>query len=522
MFSNPPNSPTAWYRLLTAALVSCALSLPAVGQTQLATAVKLNKKELLGAALQLQNGTVALFVSKPQEGNVRVLLLNTDGKLRWEKSLTKMQTAFRKGPGTAAANQPNGVPIESLYPTLDPLEVFAVGNTIYAAEVVDQDLNRNVKKENINAHDILLQRLDSTGEKKEQILTYAAISPSTTVSSFLSYVEDNTFYQISREVNYRKDTDEVYLNSFSLTGKDTQHIRLPLAKPGPGKTPNFKEDWHLLTRYKGITYFSRRFKSTKGSTAEHVVEQRFELLGFDNKGQLVASVQPELQLGAYRTVGKNLHEPSFYIDQANESIVFCGAYQKTSKNKQAPNPTTEGFFFERYDLGGRLLSHKQVVYANALSDKHKGLAKQLQETDEVTIIPDNITRKLAAEVKIADGYVTMYFDPNLKFERSVFLTDKERNKLSDNIWLQYVLAPNVKNFSYNAAGSTTPKIDETLPIYYFLESSPLYLTLYDNLLKVPEDEHIRYYVSQATSRSKPLLVDYTKQNHGVINVYTIK
>ncbi|PJJ60759.1 hypothetical protein CLV45_2190 [Hymenobacter chitinivorans DSM 11115] len=523
MFSNFPKSSTVWYGLLTAALVTCVFSLPAAGQTQLATAVKLNKKELLGAALQLQNGNVALFVSKPEESNVRVLLLNADGKLRWEKSLTKVQNVFRKVPGAGAATQPNGTPIESLYPTLDPLEVFADGNTIYAAEVVDKNLTRNVKKDNINAHDILLQRLDSTGAKQEQILTYAPISPSTTVSSYLSYVENNTFYQISREVNYRKDTDEFYLNSFSLTGKETQHIRLPLAKPANAKwAPNFKEDWHLVTRYKGVTYLARRYKSDKGSTAEHFVEQRFELLGFDNKGQQVASIQPELQLGAYRTVGKKLHEPAFYIDEANESIVFSGAYQKISKNKQAPNPTTEGFYFERYDLTGRLLSHKQVVYANALSEKHKGLAKQLAETDEVTIIPDNLTRKVAAEVKIADGYVTMYFDPNLKFERSVFITDKEHDKLSEHIWLQYRLASNPKNFSYNAYGSTTPKVGETLPIYYFIESSPLYLTLYDNLLKVPEKEHIRYYVGQATRRSAPVLIDYTKQNHGVINVYTIK
>ncbi|UOQ52059.1 hypothetical protein [Hymenobacter cellulosivorans] len=520
--------------LLSAGLLSFAIALPAAGQKKLVNTIKLNKRELLGAALQLKNGDVALFVSKPKESTVRVLLLNADGKLRWEKPLTKMQNIFFKD-SEGLATLLNGTPIEDYYPTLDPLEVFATGNTLYAAEVINKDLFQNDKKDKVDAHNILLQRLDSTGAIKRHVLTYADIPQATAVTSAFSYFENNVFYQISRERNYRKDTDDFFLNSFDLSGKNTLRVRLPLARPSNSKwVPEFIEDWHVLSRYKGITYLYRRYKSTEGATADRFIEQRFELLGFDNQGNLAARIQPELDLGPYRIVDKNAHEPSFYIDEANDNIVFCGVYQKTTKSKLLTNPTTEGFYLEKYSLQGKLLSHQQVIYAEALSDKHKPLAKQFLGTDDVTIIPDNITNNIAAEVKISDGYVTMYFDQNLKFEKSVFVTTKERNKVSKHTWKQYKLASTFKNLSYNQRvpyfqGLTyyglrqkEPMMGETLPIYYFKGSSPLYSTMSANLSKEHENNHIRYYIGRPTSNATSLLVDYTDQNDGVINVYTIK
>ncbi|PJJ60758.1 hypothetical protein [Hymenobacter chitinivorans] len=532
-----PNFRSTWIGLLSVSLLSFAISLPVTGQKRLVNTIKLNKRELLGAALQLENGDVALYISKPKENTVRVLVLNADGKLRWEKSITKMQNIFFKDNNSAGlGNLLNGTPVEDYYPTLDPLEVFASGNTLYAAEVVDKDLYQNDKKDKVDLHNILLQRLDSTGKIQRQVLTYADIPQATAVSSYLSYFENNAFYQISRERNTRKDTDDFFLNSFNSSGKNILHVRLPLARPLNNSkwTPEFIEDWHTLARYKGISYFYRRYKSTQGATAERFVEQRFELLGIDNQGQVAARIQPELDLGPYRIVDKNAQEPAFYIDQANDNIVFCGVYQKTTKNKLLTNPTTEGFYLEKYDLRGTLISHKQVTYEEALSDKYKTFAKQLLGSDNVTIIPDNITKNIAAEVKTSEGYITMYFDQNLKFEKSTFITTKDHKKLPKYTWNQYKLAPTFKNLSYNQRvpyfqglsyyGLTQkdPMMGETLPIYYFKGSSPLYSTLAANLSKEHENNHIRYYVGRPTSNGTSLLLDYTNQNDGVINIYTVR
>ena len=516
-------APAFRYHALPAALACCIGTLSATAQTKLAATITLNKKEIPGAVLQRQDGSIALFIAQAAESPVRVLLLQPDGKVKWEKSISKMQglrVPINPQEPTGPLSQ---TWIEKLYPTLEPLEVFAQGNTLYAAEVVDRDLERLEKQNDLHHHDILLQRLDSAGTIKRFVLPYADISKHTSVSSMGSYVEGGVFYQISREFSARQGTDEYFFNSFDLSSQVRQHVPLSLAKLNNSRwAPNFKESWTLLGHHKGITYLYRRYKSTAGSTPEPIMQQQYELLGFNNQGQRVATMQPGLGLGDYRMMGKDLREASFYLDPATETLLVSGAYQQTTKNRLLQQPTTAGFFLDRYALNGQPLSHQQVAYANILPAKQQALVQQLGESEEVLVFADPATQKLVVDVAIKGGYVAMYFDGKLQFEKATVATDKERRKSLMATEYLYLLSQSVKNYSYNSRYITTPVMGEILPAYYFQTSAPLHQQAYALVIKAKDKQPYRRYVSAATGNTTRTVVEISEQQGGAVRIYTIQ
>ncbi|GAB2699780.1 hypothetical protein GCM10011495_36390 [Hymenobacter frigidus] len=522
----PPSSfrlPNFQYHLLAAVLAFSTGILPATAQTKLVATITLHKKEIPGAVVQRQDGSVALFLSQPGESAVRVLLLQPDGKVKWEKSIVKMQ-GLRV---PIDPQQPTGplsqTWIEKLYPTLEPLEVFAQGNTLYAAEVVDRDLERLEKQGDARHHDIVLQRVDSAGALKRFVLPYADISKHISVSSMGSYVEGGVFYQISREVSSRQGTDEYYLNSFDLDSQARQHVPLQLAKLNNSRwAPNFKESWKLLGHCKGITYLCRRYKSSTGSTPEPLVQQQYELLGFDNQGKQVAAMQPGLGLGDYRIVGKSLREAAFYLDPATETLLVSGAYQQTSKNRLLQEPVTAGFFLDRYALTGQQLSHQQVAYADALPAQQKALVQQLAESDGVMVFSDPATQKLVVDVALKGRYAALYFDEKLQFAKSVVTSEKERRKSLMATEYVYHLSPTVKNYSYNSNYITTPVMGEILPIYYFQTSAPLHQQTYALVLKAKDNQPYRRYIGTAAGGTGRMVLEISEPQGGTVKIHTIQ
>jgi hypothetical protein len=518
-------SMTAQYRLLIATLLLAysTATVPATAQTRLAATIALHKKEIPGAVLQRQDGSIALFIAKPDESTVRVLLLQPDGSIKWEKSITKLQGLQVAADPQQAPSLLNRTLIERLYPTLEPLEVFAQGNTLYAAEVVDKDLDRIGKEDNIHHHDILLQRLDSTGAVQRFVLPYADIPKHVSVSSMGSYVEGGVFYQISREKSNREGTEEYFLNSFDLRTQARQHVPLNLEKLNNSRwAPNFKESWTLFTHHKGITYLYRRYKSTTGSTPEPIMQQQYELLGFSNQGQRVATMHPGLGLGDYRIMGKVLSEASFYLDPATETLLVSGAYQQTAKNRLLQSPTTAGFFLDRYALNGQQLSHQQVAYADVLPPKQKTLVQQLAESEGVMVFSDPATQKLVADVAIKSGYAALYFDEKLQFDKSMITSEKERRKSLMATEYVYQLSQTVKNYSYNSRYISIPTMGEILPVYYFQTSAPLHQQAYALVLKAKDKQPYRRYISAAAGGPTRTVLEISEQQGGAVRIYTIQ
>ncbi|MBF9239410.1 hypothetical protein I2I05_18600 [Hymenobacter sp. BT683] len=511
------------YHLLIAPLLLALSTAPAIAQTRLAATIALHKKEIPGAVLQRQDGSIALFLAKPDESAVRLLLLQPDGKIKWERSISKLQ-------GLQVAADPQQPPtllnrtlIERLYPTLEPLEVFAHGNTLYAAEVVDKDLDRLDKRDDIHHHDILLQRLDSIGTVQRFVLPYADIPKHVSVSSMGSYVESGVFYQISREQSNRQETEEYFLNSFDLSSQARQHVPLNLTKLNNSQwAPNFKETWTLLTHHKGVTYLYRRYKSNAGSTPEPIMQQQYELLGFNNQGQLVATMHPGLGLGDYRIMGKALQKASFYLDPTTESVLVSGAYQQTTKNRLLQSPATAGFFLDRYGLNGQRLVRQQVAYADILPAKQKALLQQLAESEGVMVFRDPATQKLVVDVAIKNGYAALYFDEKLQFDKSVVNTEKERRKSLMASEYVYQLSHTVKNYSYNSRYITIPVMGEILPVYYFQTSAPLHQQAYALVLKAKDKQPYRRYISASAGGTTRTVLEISEQQGGVVRIYTIQ
>ncbi|MBC6698569.1 hypothetical protein [Hymenobacter sp. BT190] len=515
--------PVTRYGAIAASSLLSVFSLSAPAQTKLAATITLDKKEIPGAALQLQNGNVALFVSKPKESTVRVLLIQPNGQVKWEKSVRKMQGLQVLRDPQQPSGPFNRAWVEELYPTLEPLEVFAQGNTLYAAEVVDKDLDRLDKKDDIRQHDILLQRLDSTGAGQQLVLPYAKIPQHTTVKSVLSYVEGNVFYQISRERNTRQDTDEYVLNAFDLARKTTQRTPLNLAALSNSRwAPNFKEFWAPLTHYKGITYLYRRYKSNTGTTPEPIMQQQYELLGFDNQGRQVSRMQPGQGLGDYRIMGKLLQPAAFSLDPTTDQLLVSGAYQQTAKNRLMQDPVTAGFFLDRYTLTGQLASHQQVAYANVLPAQQKNLLKQLGESDGVQVFQDPVSRQFVADAVIKDGHAVLYFSPELAFEKVVVTPEKDRRKTQLADEYVYQLAPTVKHFSYNTQYISTPVMGEILPAYYFQTGTPFYKQAYALVLKAKDKQPYRRYISALAGGTTRLLLEVTERQGGTIKLYTLQ
>ncbi|AII53503.1 hypothetical protein [Hymenobacter sp. APR13] len=517
--------PAVRYGAVAACGLLSVFSVAATAQTKLAATITLDKKEIPGAVLQLQNGNVALFVSKPKESTVRVLLLQPDGKVKWEKSVAKLQGLQVLRDPQQPAGTFNRAWVEELYPTLEPLEVFAQGNTLYAAEVVDKDLDRLDKKDDIHQHDILLQRLDSTGTTQRMVLPYTKIPQHTTVKGVLSYVEGNVFYQVSREQNSRQGTDEYVLNSFDLARNTTQRTPLNLAPLNNSRwAPNFKEFWAPLGHHQGITYLYRRYKSSAGTTPEPIMQQQYELLAFDNLGRQVApAMQPGLGLGDYRIMGKLLQPAAFFLDAEAGQVLVSGAYQQTAKSRLMQDPVTAGFFLDRFAPTGQLVSHQQVAYADVLPAQQKNLVKQLGESDGAMVFQDLVSRQFVADVALKDSHALLYFSPELAFEKVVVTPEKERRKVQLADEYVYQLAPTVKHFSYNTQYISTPVMGEILPAYYFQTSAPAHKQAYMLVLKAKDKQPYRRYISaQAAGGGPRLLLEVTERQGGVIKLYTLQ